>query len=184
MKKYFASFINHLFKYKYYILVLFFIALIIFYFLNRPHQPSYRNQITPGQTTPEQLSQRLGQPTNKGQWKSFEVLDYPSNSKWNDKIFLQNNEIALVTEIIPRETTQKSTNYINKYGNPPLTMYGLLSPTFNLYAYPSLGFAMVANPDQKILYQLWYFPPTTNNDFINNLATPNEYTLDIPDENH
>ncbi len=184
MKKYILLLKKNIFLYKKYILVVLIISSTIIYFLTRPSQPSYQNKITPGKTTIDELYKDLGQPTSKADWKSFQILNYQGNTKWEDKVFLQNNQISLIIQIIPRETSQKSTDFINKYGDPPLTMYGLLSPTFNLYAYPRLGFAMVANPDQKILYQLWYFPPTNQTEFINTLATPNEYSLEAPTDLH
>ncbi len=160
------------------------IGAAIWIYFQQPRQPLYQGQLQPGKTPAFQITQQLGDPKSTASWHSYQILNYDSDSSWDDQIFIRDEQIALITQMIPRETDITLSTYTQKYGDPPVTLYGPLSPIFNLYVYPSIGFAVVANPDQELLFQLWYFTPMSANQFVTTIAFDQEYTQEEPHDDH
>jgi hypothetical protein len=134
-----------------------------------PFEPgaTYRG-LTPGVSTSEDVSKVLGTPVETSQQGNETVNSYKSTSPARDHTadFLD-NRLSFFKEIV--STYDKSVDvksFEKKYGDPPYTLYGEASyGGFNLYAYPEKGVAYIGNRDGNVITEIWYFPPTTFDNF-------------------
>ena len=181
------------------VIILLTVSVLIYYLSPRPLPPakepiplpstptptiivSYQGQIFPGKSSSTDLAKLKGEPANKTTFNNQTIYNYQATApNWFNQFYVQDNLIKLIIEpIFPGDQRDKST-LIKSYGVPTLTLYGDLSDAGkDLFVYPSLGVAMLASNYTDILYEIWYFEPTTNDAFIKDLATPHGYSTIPP----
>lgn len=134
--------------------------------------PSFQSQswkgITPGKTTVQELQKSFGTPISSTTTGAGVVFLYPSENKyWNNEITAQQNEVVFIKErafpltegSYEERKKSLSSNFVQLYG--PDSIIDIF-----LFVYPEEGTALLANPNKNVLYEQWYFPPTTLNQFL------------------
>lgn len=155
-----------------------FVITALFYYFLRPAGFTNRQQsesqtpgfkeITPGTSTENDLVALLGEPKDKTDTSTGTVYKYSSNSEVRTNDFLiTNGTVSLIKEIVTT-AKEKSLQDINtKYGTATYTLYGQDAVSgFNLYVIPDKGIAYVANLINNTLLEIWYFKPTTYQNFV------------------
>lgn len=173
-------------------LVLFLFLVIILAFLFLPkntdvpqnNTQSY-NSILPGQTTKEEVLNKLGTPVEQKTIGQSELLTFDSEkTERDDEYYFQNGTAGLIKEIIPPEDTRKADELRQIHGNANLVLYGEDAVAgFYLFVYPSRGIAYIGNPNFGNLLEIWYFTPTTEAEFITNWAQGYSKTQPEPHQN-
>lgn len=88
---------------------------------------------------------------------------FPSNSpNRKNEAWYQEDQLILIKEIVTLKDSVRTTDLINKYGQPTLILYGedALSG-FYLYATPETGVAYIANMTSGLILEIWQFEPTS-----------------------
>lgn len=121
--------------------------------------PSW-NGITPGQTSQEEVTQKLGQPTQTRVENSNTVFLYPSESKIrNNEVFFTGTTASLIKEQVTSSGVTLSS-YLDTYGAPDALLYGPHATAgFALHVFSSRGVAALANPTDGTVLEVWYFTP-------------------------
>lgn len=176
-----------------------FSALIYFYSpLSKPTSPKsvtvtptatpttsavFPDRIYPGTTKVADLLKIKGEPTTKTVFNNQTVYHYQSTvPNWFTQFYLQADVVKLIIEPIFAGDQRTKDILFQKYGTPPLILFGDLSPAGkDLFVYPSLGVATLASNYTNIVYEIWYFPSMTKDDFISSIAIPHNYALSPPE---
>ena len=134
-----------------------------------PKKTASFQSIIPGSTTEKQVLEKLGKPINN---PSADVLKYQSNNpNLPHEIIFDNEKVSFIKEIVSPDD-QKTTDEIKeKYGLAPYVLYGPDAiHGFNLYVYPNKGLAYLGHFKEPILLEIWYFSPTSFEDFQKKFA--------------
>ena len=124
--------------------------------------------IVPNQTSLDRINELLGYPVETRKDGDFTINEYRSTNKYRNHTIEIKKGLAIFIrqEIISGE--QKASDIQKIYGLAPYMLYSqAASATFNLFVYPNNGIAYLGHKDGTIL-EIWYFSPTTIEDFINN----------------
>lgn len=130
-----------------------------------PPTPSW-NEITPGNTTTEQVRQRLGDPKTVVPEGDYLKFLYPSQSDGPEhEIFLEGTTVALVKDRILGNGNIAS--FRQKYGLSEKEFWGEhKSVGFKTYVWAMRGVVVVAHTDSGLIYESWYFKPQTMEQFL------------------
>ncbi|HJY98826.1 MAG TPA: hypothetical protein VJ227_03875 [Patescibacteria group bacterium] len=142
---------------------------------------SYKN-VTPGVATEADLRQAFGTPVKTTVSDGQTIDEFTSTSELRlHSAIIENGKVIFIKEIVSAHDTRIAKDITDIYGPASYFLYNK-SPNdvFNLYAYPSNGIAYVGS-ENGILLEVWYFQPTTFEDFLNRWASE-EYTLTEPSE--
>lgn len=167
---------------KKYWIVIFVVAAIILYVTNllikKPTPPptqntqaqqgaSYKN-ITPGVSSEADLIKALGNPIKTTTVGAQKTDEYNSTSPTRrHTITIQNGNVVLIKEIVSSNDTTTSSSITTVYGTAPDILYSHVpDDPFKLYVYPANGIAYLGHSDGTLL-EIWYFKPTTIEDFVN-----------------
>ncbi len=159
------------------ILVMVIVAITAFAYtrtLQKPTPPSEAQQlnvwsgVVPGQTTADEIYQRLGAPVASTGSAAGQTLSYPSANKyWTNDIDVQNNKAVFVRERVFAPAELSLSKRVASLGGDSVTLYGLdFSSGIYLYVFPSLGVALYGSQSQDIVYEVWHFSPTTIQGFL------------------
>jgi hypothetical protein len=123
--------------------------------------------IAPGVTTIQEVVTKLGSPTLT-QEGDTQILSYPTTNKhWKNEVFAKNNRVIFIRERLfaPAETSYQKL--ISGLVEQSTQLYG---PDFEggmfLFVYPKTGVAFLVNTSHGVVYERWYFPPTSLQDFL------------------
>jgi hypothetical protein len=126
------------------------------------------NDLTPGSSTLQDVTVKLGQPTAVQDDGKTKTLLYPSlNPYWKNEVILSGDAVSFIRERIfpPSEVSLKTLSA--PFSEQPTQLYG---PDFEggtyLFVYPRSGIGFQANSSQDTVYQIWRFPPTTLQGFL------------------
>jgi outer membrane protein assembly factor BamE (lipoprotein component of BamABCDE complex) len=130
------------------------------------------DSLTPGISTQDQVNTDLGKPVNTKTTDGQTVFDYKSTSQNRfHQVTFTNGVATLIKEVVTSTDNIKSDFVTNNYGVAPYMFYNNnANNAFNLYIYPSNGIAYLGHTDGTIL-EIWYFQPTTIDDFTKNWGT-------------
>lgn len=148
------------------------------------NQITYQDTILPGTTQLDQLTDKLGEPERTAEWEGYTILNYSTNSNWDNQFFISKEKktVALITQQVENNQEITQTSLIRQYGTPEIILYGPLSPARNLYSYPSRGFAFLGSDFHESVLQLWYFQPTDTANFVETIARKFGYSSSPPKE--
>lgn len=123
------------------------------------------NMVIPGTSTEQEVVNTLGTP--KG--KVGDVSNYPSrNLAIDSQIYYQKEVVGLIKETVGYSEKRNIDEISSKYGVAPNMLYGPDAVNgYFLFVYPTNGIAYLGNPNTKSLLEVWYFQPTTIDDFLN-----------------
>lgn len=127
--------------------------------------------IIPGKTTKNELDNKLGQPIKIEESLNYDVYSYLSENKnWPNQIYVPKKEdkVSLIKEYFPQE---KYSQFIEKYGQPEKELYNSHSQAgFSVFVFAQKGVAITADSNSEIVLEVWYFSPTTLEDFLSTLG--------------
>ena len=128
--------------------------------------PSYKN-LQPGVSTTKDITNNLGDPAKETQDGIYNILEYSSNNpNFNNQLYVNSDKLTLVKQIVAPNDNIKIQDLTQKYGNYENMLYASGSASgFNLYVYPSKGIAYVGHQESGIVLEVWYFTPTTFDNF-------------------
>lgn len=96
-----------------------------------------------------------------------EILSFSSEHPyWPDQVYIQSQgqESTLVKERLLNTTPGELKTYIDKYGPPDAILASnddLPALGFRLHVFPKAGLAVNANPNNGVVFEVWYFSSTT-----------------------
>ena len=127
-------------------------------------QAKYLDKIIPGETTEQEVLQDFGRPVAS----EGGALQYKSTStNRNNEILIQKGTVSFIKEIVSYKDTKKLSDLVNQYGESGY-LYGPDAVNgYFLYYHPELGVAYLANPITETVLEIWYFSPTTIENFKN-----------------
>ena len=128
------------------------------------------NSLIPGQSTWPEAIETLGEPIND---KGSATLDFESNNpNLPHQVVTENEKITFIREIVAPSDGKTTLDITNLYGNARYVLYGPESiHGFNLYIYPDKGIAYLGHLKEPVLLEIWYFQPTSFEEFRKKWAT-------------
>jgi hypothetical protein len=172
-------------KIKYIIVLVIILFLIsvgyIFYLLKKETKPtpsipttiqnSYK-ALTPGTTDEKEVVATLGKPLTENTQGKETVLTYPSNSPARkDRVIIENNKVKIIKEVVTLKDSKKVSSLTKTYGTAPYSLFGPDAQSgFYLYIYPDKGLAFIGNVPADLLTEIWYFTPTSIEQFTTDFA--------------
>lgn len=127
--------------------------------------------IVPGSTTQDKVNELLGFPVKTEGENGNLVAEYRSSNEYRNNVVMYKNGVAsLIKEMVITSNDKDTSSITEQYGTAQYTLYDS-DPTsvFNLHVYPSNGIAYLGADDGNLL-EVWYFKPTTIEDFIKTWA--------------
>lgn len=164
------------------ILIFIFISISAYYSLNKKDPASedldtivrriavdesnsfWPRSVKPGETSIENLISTYGDPIdNNGKNFTFDT----KGESLRIYATIEDERLVLLKELITTRDRRKLSQVFIEFGDPTLTLYGEESTEgIILYAYPRVGLAVLANPNQGgVVFEVWSFQPTDLNNF-------------------
>ncbi len=140
------------------------------------------NSLTPGVSTKSDVLNTLGNPQEEAQSEGSTLLTFETdNTSRPIEIYIQNDSVQLIKEVIPFDDERRSDTIRKRYGNADLVMYGEGAVAdFYLFVYLKQGIAYIGNTNSGNLLEIWYFSPTNETTFVNTWAKSYSRTLPEP----
>lgn len=125
--------------------------------------PTPWNNLIPGKSTINEIEEVLGKPLSV----SGDIYEFKSSSvARNHQVKTENNIGVFYKEIVSVFDKKTSEEITKIYGDPRFVLYGPDAPNGTyLFIYPENGIAYLGNPSDKTLLEIWYFPPSTMEEF-------------------
>ena len=174
-------------KHKYLLVFICLLIIVLIYFFLRQNESSkqeiiesQQNQakyesLAPGKSTKEDVINKLGDPLKDNQNDTqFEFES--SSTERPHKVTLEENVVKLIKETVTLNDKKGIPDIQNEFGETTHILYGDRSSAgFHLFVYPENGIAYIGQTQSGLLLEVWYFPPTTFEEFKSNYAPG--YTL-------
>ena len=142
------------------------------------NQASYQ-KIVPGVSSKSDVISLLGTPLLEEE----NTIEYKSSSpNFNHQITLDQEKVSFVKEVVTlkEKDTKKAQSIIKVYGVPKKMLFGPdAAAGFYLFVYPENGIAYVGHPESGMLLEIWYFPPTNMEGFVDKYAQSYSETRQI-----
>lgn len=163
--------------------VLFSQTIIQRYFSLRRAPEATWNNIVPGQTTLEDTEKLLGPPLESQTVGDQTILSYQSTYPvYPNHVYTTENKVTFIKEWIDPKDTRTLAFYTEKFGEPEFTAYSNdSSDAYYLYVFPKQGIAVNAHIQEKKVFHVWYFEPTTQEAFIKDFKEFIHFTQDGPE---
>lgn len=128
------------------------------------------NSLTPGLSTETDITKQLGTALKETQSGKTTTLEYKStNPNFNNQLSVNSGTLSLVKQIVSSADNIFISDITQKYENYENILYKSGSSIgFNLYIYPDKGIAYLGHQGSGIVLEIWYFKPTTFDQFVNN----------------
>lgn len=141
------------------------------------------NEVVPGKTSIEKINELLGSPLSTISLNNIDTSMYKSSNQYRTHEVVSENGIVklIIEEVVDNSKNSETIKKI--YGVAPEVLYEQLpSSVFNLYVYPENGIAYLGHESGNAILQIWYFEPTTIQDFISKWASgfSKQKTKEIP----
>lgn len=130
--------------------------------------------LVPGKSLRSSVIEKMGSPISETAQGGRILLTFQSTSpNRSHETVLSDETLLFIKEVVTLADNKKIADITTQYGEAPNILYGPPSVGgFNLYVYPDRGLAYLGNPTgDGALIEVWYFPPTTGEDFQKNWAT-------------
>lgn len=141
--------------------------------------------IIPGTSSKEDVIEALGTPIIENKVEKYDQLEFKSdNPNYNNETLIEEDKVVFIKKIVVKNENIMAQEIKSKYGEPTNILYSHKSSIgINLYVYPEKGIAYIAHGASGILYEIWYFVPTTIGDFKQKWASNYSDELNLgPDE--
>lgn len=125
--------------------------------------------LTPGSSTANDVAKVLGSPIDTKTTDGTTTNQYKSTNQYRFHVVTFANGVAiLIKKVVNSGDNITSDPIRSTYGVAPNLLYNKLNNNpFNLFVYPAAGIAYLGHEDGTML-EIWYFQPTTIDDFIKN----------------
>lgn len=127
-------------------------------------------KIIPGVSSKSDVISLLGKPLIE----EGNTIEYKSSSpNFNHQVIFDQEKVSFVKEIVTlkEKDTKKAQNIIKVYGEPKKMFFGPDAEAgFYLFVYPENGVAYIGHPESGMLLEIWHFPPTDMESFVNKYA--------------
>ncbi len=182
------SFFNLHRKLFLFILALLFLVISMFIFLRqKPTQLPILNReiqvwknFQPGKTTKSEVVNQLGEPKTETKINGNILDSFSSESpvRLHQVIFDNQNVSQVFKKIMTANDKATPKDIIQIYGDTTNILYGIDAINgIYLYVYPDKGIAYVGNNQSNTLFEIWYFTPTSLDNFMKNWAS--DYSKDL-----
>ena len=153
------------------------IMLFGFYLISRkdekpPELSGSKKQITwkeieAGKSTASQLD-KLGEPKEEQRTTEGQLLLYQSENEYHlDEVETKGNKVIFIKEKMYSKSDRSLWARIDSLGNSYTMLYGPNSNSgINLFVYPAYGVAYLANQLGDLIFETWYFTPSTLEEFL------------------
>lgn len=130
-----------------------------------PIQTETFKGIVPGKSEIGDLNKLLGAPDPKQSDFTNNTLSYTREGGGpNHQVITDGEKTVLLFK--ERTLSGNLKKYIDKYGVPEGEYYGdNASVGYKVYAWPKSGFAVEASLNDGLIFEIWYFAPTTLENF-------------------
>jgi len=93
----------------------------------------------------------------------------PWEKVWPTQAIVPNNDPQLtMTKEFYSSKTKNYHDYLDQYGYPDKELFGPdAAAGFSVFTFLKSGLAIVANPSNGLVIEVWHFPPTTLENFLN-----------------
>lgn len=123
-------------------------------------------EVKPGRDSKTEVISKLGQPISASTSAAGqEILNFKGKYDfWPNQVFIdpQDQKADLIKERKLNTTPGELANYVTRFGPPTEIVANNLSYSgFYLHVYPQNGLAVNANVHNGVVFEVWYFPPTT-----------------------
>ena len=129
-------------------------------------------EILPGISSEEEVVQKLGNPKERVETPEEIRLKYSSKSTTRDNVVsIKEGKVFLIKEVFTAQEPVNLSFYQKILGETEIILYGKeASASIYLYSYPEVGVAFLASSEKGLLFEVWYFAPTTEEVFRNTVA--------------
>lgn len=166
---------------EYWYVILFiiaFIALAVSYILRAitppTNQPNTWNNLTPGYSKLDDVTQNLGQPIGQEQTPFGERLLYESNYPTlpNSVIVDPENTVQFIKQYLPLDGFEALETYTSQYGEPDFVLIDEeAGETFRAHVFLTEGLVLIAHVADNSVQQKWYFTPVNAEIFLQSWGT-------------
>lgn len=134
-----------------------------------PSQIPWQKTIFAGQTTTSQLTNTLGQPAKVENNQDKIIYDYSTPNQYRpNQVEIQGDTVYLIKEQVLESQRAKLNDYILYYGPPQAQIFGQHGTFAPGNFWGEKGLLVFAGNQEGIVIEIWYFQPTTLEDFLNN----------------
>lgn len=167
-------------KKRWYLVLLAFLASVLFFlkaiikitlFKSPPPEPYQKNlleDIVRKSFSLEDIENNLGQPIKTEIENNQKVFYYHSHlENWPIKVYVsqKDQKVTLIKEFFPQNKSYQ--DFLAKLGPPEKELFGPFSQIgFSVFVFPKKGIALVANTQENLVFEIWYFSPTTIENFV------------------
>lgn len=120
--------------------------------------------LVPGLSGKSDAIETLGTPLNDVE---ADTLSFKSNNpNLPHQVVVPDETVLFIKEIVSLADKKTTEDITSAYGEAPYVLFGPDSVNgFNLYVYPDRGLAYLGHVEEPILLEIWYFQPTSFEDF-------------------
>ncbi len=138
---------------------------IVVYFTTRPQTPSWRG-LTPEVTTDQQVEASFGKSMRKTTYSGYDVWFYKDKeSNLFHQIWFQGNLVRLIKEQIKSKDERNFKDFQN-LGKAKVFYSKLYADFQELKVFQGKGYAFLTNKNTGTLYEIWYFKPRSEKQFL------------------
>ncbi|HUW21194.1 MAG TPA: hypothetical protein VMW41_00865 [Candidatus Bathyarchaeia archaeon] len=129
-------------------------------------------EFEPEKTSETEIKNKVGTPLKEYEKEGQKILEYPSDYEYYpNKIYLKDDKLQLVKELVSYQRNIKLESFIKKYGNPSLIMYEEnLNQGYPINIFLDNGIAVAAHIADGSVLEIWYFKPMSRSDFIQTIG--------------
>lgn len=123
--------------------------------------------LVPGVSIKDDVIGTLGEPVDERESGERTIASFESTSPTrNHEAFFTENTLSVLKRIVSVNDDLTAQELISEYGETQHILYGPGATSgFNLYVYPDKGIAFIGNIEGDIVLEVWYFQPTTFENF-------------------
>lgn len=134
-----------------------------------PQNLGYENKIFPGKTTKDQVKSKLGDPLRVETDGNFEEYVYPTENKFReDEIAFSGETVSVVKEQVLGQEKGTLYSYQNELGPEEAIFYSDHSQFAPGYFWGAKGIMVFGSKYDGAITEIWYFNPTSKEDFLSN----------------
>lgn len=128
-----------------------------------PSGASFRS-LVPSLSSKKEAVETLGTPLNNIE---SDTLSFKSNNpNLPHQVVVPDETVLFIKEVVSLADKKTTEDITGVYGETPYILFGPDSVNgFNLYVYPDKGLAYLGHVEEPVLLEIWYFQPTTIEDF-------------------
>lgn len=142
---------------------------------NPVKQANYQS-LVPGISNKNNVIEKLGEP-DKTEDNGNTLKYTSSNPNVPNEVVIKEDKVSIIKEAVTLSDKIYISDIENEYGETDSKLYGPHSQSgFDLYVLPKNGIAFVGNKESGLILEIWYFPPTTFEEFKREYTSQYNYS--------